>query len=75
MSTLESTISMLETLPEEDLLAIQAIVKRFVVKENSPYAPLSKEEMLERLQSARKHADEGKVMDATLVSKNVRENC
>ena len=63
MSTLGATVSMMKTLPEEDLLAIHSIVQRFMIKEKNPYKPLSKEETLEKLARSRKHASEGKVVE------------
>lgn len=73
MSTLEATVSMLETLPEDDLIAISGIVKRFIIKNNSPYAPLTKKETLEKLAKSRKQAEEGKVRDAKEASDEIRE--
>ena len=73
MSTLEATVSMLETLPEEDLMAINGIVRRFVVKESNPYRPLSKEETLEKLAKSRKHAEEGRLTDARQAVEEIRQ--
>ena len=39
----------------------------------NPYKPLTREEIIEQLSIARKHADEGQVLDAHQVSANVRE--
>lgn len=73
MSTLEATVSMLETLPEEDLIAINGIVRRFVVKESNPYRPLSKQETLEKLAVSRRHAKEGKVTEARQAVGEIRK--
>ena len=73
MSTLEATVSMLETLPEEDLMAINGIVRRFVVKESNPYRPLSKEETLEKLAKSRKHAEECRLTDARQAVEEIRQ--
>ena len=37
------------------------------------YMPMTREEIIEQLAEARKHAEEGKVMDAHKASMNVRE--
>ena len=37
-----------------------------------PYRPLAREEIIERLTAARKHAEEGKVMEAHRVSSDIR---
>lgn len=79
MSTYESTVSMMNQLPETDLLLIHEFVRRFASKTEikkemyNPYKPLTREEIIEQLSIARKHADEGQVLDAHQVSANVRE--
>ncbi len=73
MSTLEATVSMLETLPEEDLLAIRGIVQRFIAKNSNPYRPLTKKETLDKLAASRKHAEEGMVIDAREAAEEIRQ--
>ncbi len=72
MSTLEATVSMLKQLPEKDLLKIQAFVRLFFPDSSNPFVPLTEEEIYAQLEESRKHAEEGKLKDARLVSSNVR---
>ena len=78
MSTYESTISLMKGLPEGDLLIVHDFVNRLLVKSenrqetSNPYNPLTREEIIKELAVARKHADEGKVIDAHEASENVR---
>ena len=79
MSTYETNISMMEGLQESDLLIIKEFIIRLTarkeIKEESfnPYQPLTREEISERLKTARKHAEEGMLMDAHQASANIRE--
>lgn len=79
MNTYESTISMMKSLPESDLLIVTELVNRLSNKEiarkelYNPYKPLTREEILEKLAEARKHASEGKVMPASEVAASIRE--
>ena len=72
MSTLEATVSMMEQLPERDLLKIQAFVRLFFPDTSNPFSPLTEEEIYAQLESSRKHVEEGKLKDARQVSANVR---
>ena len=72
MSTLEATVSMLDQLPERDLLKIQAFVRLFFPEMSSPFTPLIEEEIYAQLERSRKHAEEGKLKDARQISTNVR---
>ena len=72
MSTLETTVSMLEQLPERDLLKIQAFIRLFFPETSNPFTPLTEEEIYAQLERSRKHAEEGKMKDARQVSSNVR---
>lgn len=65
MSTLEATISMLQTLPESELLTIYDLTRRFFIKQNkgTEFETMTEDQFLEKLDMARMHADEGKVMD------------
>ncbi len=57
MDTLESTVSMLEALPEDDLIAINGIVRQFYMKIDAPqHGPMSKENMIDALRAAQEHA-------------------
>ena len=62
MSTLEQTVTMLESLPEDDLKAIHDITYRFYIRKHSPFEPLTKEQILEDLAISRQQIanDEGK---------------
>lgn len=74
MTTFESTVEMLRHLPEEDLLAINGLLKRLVsrAEAEAPGRPLSEEAFFDRLAVARKHADEGKVRPAASVIEDLR---
>ena len=72
MSTLETTVSMLEQLPEKDLLKIQAFIRLFFPETSNPFSPLTEEEIYAQLERSRKHAEEGKLKDAKRISSNVR---
>ena len=72
MGTLEATVSMLEQLPEKDLLKIQAFVRLFFPEASNPFSPLTEEEIYAQLERSRKHAEEGKLKDAKRISSIVR---
>ena len=75
----ETTVSMLKDMPENDLMVIKEFVTRLSSKSEirqemyNPYKPLAREEIIEQLSIAKKHADEGKVMDAYEVSSSIRK--
>ncbi len=74
MSTLESTVSMLEALPEDDLKAINGIVKQFYIKlDNSQYTPIDKDEMIASLKVAQQHAEEGPNINGHDFANQMRE--
>ena len=83
MSAYESTQQMLQKLSEEDLVKVKAYISRLFSKQNAetaateggfnPYKPLTREEIWDRLEHARKQVEEGKTMDALQAAKNVRE--
>lgn len=74
MSTLESTISMLETLPEDDLVAVNHLVKHLMFRSgNVPFHAMNKEQMLEELETARRHVSEGKVKEGHQVAAEMRD--
>ena len=83
MSTLESTISLLEMLPETDVRKVGAFIKKFFLPSSNrdgaidvasynPYKRLSSEELFNSLEESRKRAADGHVMDANQVAVNVR---
>lgn len=65
MSTLESTISMLEVLPESDLIKIQDFVRKLFWQRGSecPFPPKSRQEIYRDLEISRQQAAEGKCQD------------
>ena len=75
----ESTVSMLRGMPDNDLMVVREFVKRLVSKADAkkemynPYKPLTREEIIEQLATARKHAEAGQVMDAHEASSNIRK--
>lgn len=75
MSTLEATVSMLETLPEEEINAIYEVTKRFFINRtgNNPFQPKTEDEIIQELDIARGDAEAGMVTDAKEVSSELRE--
>ena len=74
MSTLESTISMLRVLPEAEVQVIFDITRHLLEKRPSPFAPVSKENVLRDIdlsteQLARGEAREARDIIADLRSK------
>ena len=80
MSTYDATVSMLQELPESDLLKVKAYISSLFISSNSqgesvidsPFTPLSEDEIYDQLAHARMHAKEGKVKPAKQTSANVR---
>lgn len=73
MSTLESTVSMIQQLPEKDLLKVQAFVRLFFSETDNPFSPLTEEQIYSQLEESRLQASEGKVKDAWQIASDVRE--
>lgn len=75
MSTLEATVSMLRSLPEAELLTIYDLTRRLYIKQNKDVElkVMTEEEILDKLDTSRKHADEGRVMDADVAVSKLRE--
>ncbi len=79
MSTYEATVSMIRDLPDNELLLVKEFIKRITSKDEirkemyNPYKPLTREEVIEQLAIAKKHADEGRVMEGHRASANIRE--
>lgn len=75
MSTLEATVSMLRSLPEAELLTIHDFTRRLYIKQNKDVElkVMTEEEILDKLDTSRKHADEGRVMDADVAVSKLRE--
>ncbi|WP_029200288.1 hypothetical protein [Oribacterium sp. NK2B42] len=79
MSTYEATVSMIRDLPDNELLLVKEFIKRITSKDEirkemyNPYKPLTREEVIEQLAIAKKHSDEGRVMEGHRASANIRE--
>ena len=75
MSTLDATVFMLKALPESELLTIYNLTRRFYMKQDKEAKrdPMTEQQMLDKLDLARKHASEGKVMDADEAVSKLRE--
>lgn len=66
MSTLEATVSMLETMPEEAQERVFSYTKTIWMSmhPSSPFKPVSEEQLLSDLATSRKQIAEGKGLDA-----------
>ena len=75
MSALESTISILEALPEADLLEVQQFAKRLFVlcSDEYPFPPKSQEEIYKDLEISRQQAAEGKCQERGQALAEIRE--
>ena len=78
-SVYESTVLKMRGLEDTDLLVVCEFIDRLSSKNKirkemyNPYKPLTREEIIEQLSIAKRHADEGKVMEAHQASANVRK--
>ena len=75
MSTFDATVSLLRELPEEELSVIYDLAARYVNKRQGvyPYKKLTETEIIDSLDTARKHSDEGSSMDADTAVHMLRE--
>lgn len=75
MSTLEYTISLLETMPEEKLREIQNYIQYIIFRDDAakPFKPLSEEELVTQLTESMKKSDMGATAPADVVSQRMRE--
>ncbi|GEM_PF-190130 len=75
MSTLEYTISLLETMPEEKLREIQNYIQYIIFRDDAakPFKPLSEEELVTQLTESMKKSDMGVTTPADVVSQRMRE--
>ncbi len=75
MSTLEYTISLLETMPEEKLKEIQNYIQYIIFRDDAtvPFKPLSEEEIVKQLTESVKKSDMGSTTPADVVSQRMRE--
>lgn len=74
MSTLEATVLMLQSLPESELLTIYDLTRRLYTKQNKDieFKVMTEAEMIDKLDTSRKHAEEGMVMDADVAISKLR---
>lgn len=76
MSLYDSTVEMLSLLSEDDLEAVNGIVKRFIIKKDetdSFYKPLTKKEMMDKLAEGRAQIAAGLCEDSETMEKELAE--
>lgn len=75
MSTLEYTISLLETMSEEKLKEIQNYIQYIIFRDDAtmPFKPLSEEEIVKQLTESMKKSDTGATTPADVVSQRMRK--
>ena len=75
MSILENTISMMEVLPEADLLEIQNFTKKLfrLRNVNSCFQPVSEEKILDDLATSRNQIAEGKYKEMGQAIEGIRK--
>lgn len=73
MSTYDSTVAMLGMLSEDDLEAVNGIIKRLVLnaQKDYPYKKLTKNEMLNQLSEARQQVADGKFKTGDQVAEDL----
>lgn len=74
MNTFESTVSMMEVLPESDLIEIQNFTKKLYMLRNadSPFHPLSEDDILNDLQISREQIAQGKYKEMGQAIEEIR---
>ena len=65
MSTLESTISMLRIMPEADVQVIFEMTKKLFDAKASPFAPVSKQQILDDVDASAVQIKQGKTIKAS----------
>lgn len=75
MSTLEATVCLLEQLSESELFAIQGVAREFISRNNESYLFKSQteEELIKRIDTSIKAAQDGHITDANVLEKELRE--
>ena len=75
MSTLEYTVSLLETMPEEKIKEIQNYIQYIIFRDDvtMPFKPLKEEEIVKELAESMKESDMGAITPADEVSQKMRE--
>lgn len=74
MSAFENTVSMMEVLPESDLIEIENFTKKLYMLRNSesPFHPLTEEEILNDLQISREQIAQGKCKEMGQAIEEIR---
>ena len=78
MSTYENTVNLVQNLSENDLKKVHEYIRKLLLKKEekeesyNPFTPLSREEIIQQLAIARKHAEEGHIKDAHQASADIR---
>lgn len=75
MSTLEYTISLLETMSEEKLKEVQNYIQYIIFRDDAamPFKPLSEEDLVKQLTESMEKSDMGAIIPADVVSQRMRE--
>ena len=75
MTTLETTVSMLEMLPEDNLLRIQNFAKCLLMsqKDDTPFKILTKEQILEQLDESANQFNNNEYDDAEAFADKLAE--
>lgn len=73
MSTLEATVSMLEVLPEADLIRIQNFARNLLLSQDSsyPFQPLTKAQIIAQLDESRSQYEAGNYQEAVQFSEDL----
>ena len=73
-SLYDNTVDMLQMLDDNELQAIQSVVKMLIAapKTSRPYQPLTEDQLFERIDTALKHAEEGIYEDAEDAENEIR---
>lgn len=72
MSTLESTISMLRVMPEADVRIIFEMTKKLFDDKASPFAPVSKQQILQDVDASAAQIEQGKTVKASDAIQSLR---
>ena len=75
MSTLEYTISMLETMPEDKLREVQKYIQYLIFRDmgDMPMEALSEDVIVRQLTESMKKSDMGATTSANIVSQRMKE--
>ncbi len=75
MSTLEYTVSMLESMPEERLKEVQSYIQYIMFRDagDTIMEPLTEDALVEQLTISMEKSDSGATIPAAIVSQKMRE--